>query len=115
MTGVEYHSQDIIKIHIMSNNEEQQWYEEIFPRWCADDIINEVTQMLWKKSIPLPLVFFNVFETISLPFTSLLTLNHFEHFPKKNSPDFFWGSELFCRILWKQMTNKRNLLYNLEE
>lgn len=60
MTGVTYHSQDIIKIYIMSNNKEQQWYEEIFPRWCADDIINEVIQMFWKKSIPLSLVFFNV-------------------------------------------------------
>lgn len=89
MTGVKYHSQDIIKIYIMSNNKEQQWYKEIFPHWCADDIINDVIQILWKKSVPLSLIFFNVSETSSLPFTSLLKPNPFAHFWKKKFPVFF--------------------------
>lgn len=106
MTGVKYHSQDIIKTYIMSNNKEQQWYEEIFPRWCADDIINEVIQMLWKKSIPLSLVFFNVSETSSLPFTSLLKSNPFEHFPTKNFLDFFKVLNCSVELCENKWTNK---------
>lgn len=81
MTGVKYCSQGIIKIYIMSNNKEQQWYEEIFPCWCAHDIINEVIQMLWKKSIPLSLVFLMYLKQVlclSLLFWNQTPLNIFQ-------------------------------------
>lgn len=63
--------------------------------------------MLWKKSIPLSLIFLNVFETRSLPFISLS--NPFEHFPN----NFFKVFNCSIESCKNKSTTTTTKLYNL--
>lgn len=62
------------------------WYH----KWGHPNALKEIYSLI-------PCIF-NVFETSSLPFSSLLKSNPFEHIPKKSFPDFLKGFELLCKL-----------------